>query len=329
MPKQILSQLHHSLGRCGKSFDKILKNSKQEKRKVTLGSQWNKMEKNLRYARKINRFWGIKLSFWNLGQLQKFRLIHVVAIPLEKAMASHSSTLAWKIHGQRSLVGCSPWSHEELDTTEWLHFHFSLSCIGEGNGNPLQCSCLENPRDGRAWWAAVYGVTQSRTRLKRLSSSSSSSSNSFRKDFIKWRILFMGLLEFTKRLVLLISEMLNKFQYFTTLLSWLYLREFQTTHCPANKWCSSGSSVPCGCCLLLPESFFLPHSSKLKSLGRHPRLQSAKHVAPTVILQSWLKALLYFVCNNMYSIWWIVLIIQIQILRKYIWFPIVIIDILY
>ena len=56
--------------------------------------------------------------------------------------------------------------------TEWLHFHFSLSCIGEGNGNPLQCSCLENPRDGGAWWAAVYGVAQSRTRLKRLSSSS-------------------------------------------------------------------------------------------------------------------------------------------------------------
>ena len=56
--------------------------------------------------------------------------------------------------------------------TEGLHFHFSLSCIGEGNGNPLQCSCLENPRDGGAWWAAVYGVTQSWTRLNRLSSSS-------------------------------------------------------------------------------------------------------------------------------------------------------------
>src|SRR5574337_1206824 len=63
------------------------------------------------------------------------------------------------------------------DTTEKLHFHISLSCIGEGNGNPLQCSCLENPRDGGAWWAAVYGVAQGRTRLKRLSSSSSSSSN--------------------------------------------------------------------------------------------------------------------------------------------------------
>ena len=89
---------------------------------------------------------------------------------LEKAMATHSSTFAWKI----------PWTEEpgrlqsmgllESDTTERLHFHFSLSCIGEGNGNPLQCSFLENPRDGEDWWAAVYGVAQSRTRLKRLSS---------------------------------------------------------------------------------------------------------------------------------------------------------------
>ena len=134
----------------------------------------------------------------------------------EKAMAPHSSILAWKIpwmeepgrlqsmslwrdghnwatslslftlmlwrrqwhptpvksHGRRSLVGCSPWGHEESDMTNQLHFHFSLSCIGEGNGNPLQCSCLENPRDGGARWAAIYGVTQIRTRLKWLSSSS-------------------------------------------------------------------------------------------------------------------------------------------------------------
>ena len=76
-----------------------------------------------------------------------------------------------------SQVGCSLWGHQESDMTERLHFHFSLSCIGEGNGNPLQCSCLENPRDGGAWWAAVYGVAQSRTQLKRLSSSSISSSN--------------------------------------------------------------------------------------------------------------------------------------------------------
>ena len=67
-------------------------------------------------------------------------------------------------------MGCSPWDCSELDTSERLHF--SLSCIGEGNGNPLQCSWLENPRDGGALWAAVYGVAQSRTRLKRLSSSS-------------------------------------------------------------------------------------------------------------------------------------------------------------
>jgi len=77
-----------------------------------------------------------------------------------------------KSHGRRSLLGSSPWGCKESDTTEWLHFHFSVSCIGEGNGNPLQCSCLENPRDGGAWWAAVYGVAQSRTRLKQLSSSS-------------------------------------------------------------------------------------------------------------------------------------------------------------
>ena len=82
--------------------------------------------------------------------------------------------LPGKSHGWRSLVGCSPWGRWGSDTTEQLHFHFSLSCIGEVNGNPLQCSCLENPRDGGAWWAVIYGVAQSRTRLKRLSSSSSS-----------------------------------------------------------------------------------------------------------------------------------------------------------
>ena len=86
--------------------------------------------------------------------------------------------LPGKSHEWRSLVGCSPWDREESDTTERLYFHFSLSCIGEGNGNPLQCSCLENPRDGGACWAAVYGVAQSRTRLKRFSSSCSSSSSS-------------------------------------------------------------------------------------------------------------------------------------------------------
>ena len=80
--------------------------------------------------------------------------------------------LPGKSHGERSLVGCSPWGREELDTTERLHLPFTLSCTGEGNGTPLQCSCLENPMDGGAWWAAIHGVAQSRTRLKRLSSSS-------------------------------------------------------------------------------------------------------------------------------------------------------------
>ena len=81
--------------------------------------------------------------------------------------------LPGKSHGWKSLVGCSPWGHKESDTTERLHFHLSLSCIGEGSGNPLQYSCLENPRDGGAWRADVYGVTQSCARLKWLSSSSS------------------------------------------------------------------------------------------------------------------------------------------------------------
>ena len=82
---------------------------------------------------------------------------------LEKEMATLSSVLAWRIPGTGSLVGCCLWGRTESDTTELLHFHFSLSCIGEGNGNPLQCSCLKNPRGGGAWWAAVYGVAQSRT----------------------------------------------------------------------------------------------------------------------------------------------------------------------
>ena len=147
---------------------------------------------------------------------------------LEKAIAPHSSTLAWKIpwmeepgglqsmgslrvghdwatslslftfmhwrrnrqptpvflpgesQGRRSLVGCRLRGRTESDTTERLHFHLSLSYIGEGNGNLLQCSCLENPRDGGAWWAAVYGVAQSQTRLKRLSSSSISGT------FVRW-----------------------------------------------------------------------------------------------------------------------------------------------
>ena len=87
-------------------------------------------------------------------------------------MAPTPVLLPGESRGWRSLVGCSPWGREESDMTARLHFHFPLSCIGEGNGNPLQCSCLENPRDRGARWAAVSGVAQSWTRLTRLSSSS-------------------------------------------------------------------------------------------------------------------------------------------------------------
>ena len=86
--------------------------------------------------------------------------------PLEKEMAIHSSILAWIIPCTEEPGGLQSMGRWESDRTERLHFHFSLSYIGEGKGNPFQRSCLENPRDGRAWWAAVYGVTQSRTRLK-------------------------------------------------------------------------------------------------------------------------------------------------------------------
>ena len=96
--------------------------------------------------------------------------------------------LPGKSHGRRSLVGCGPWGRWELDTAEQLPFLFSLSCIGEGNGNPLQCSCPENPRDGGAWWAAVYGVAQSWIQLKWLSSSSSSISTLFSLAF--WTFFF-------------------------------------------------------------------------------------------------------------------------------------------
>ena len=94
---------------------------------------------------------------------------HVVVFALSKSERQRRQwhptpvLLPGKSHGWRSLVGCSPWGRKESDTTERLNFHFSLSCIGEGNGNPLQCSCLENPRDGGACWAAICGVAQSWT----------------------------------------------------------------------------------------------------------------------------------------------------------------------
>ena len=113
-------------------------------------------------------------SFWVCDVLPPISLGSLPPQPLFSSPSSiwrrqwHSTPvlLPGKSHGWRSLVGCHLWGHTESDTTERLHFHFSLSCIGEGNGNPLQYSCLENPRDRGAWWAAVYGVAQSQTRLK-------------------------------------------------------------------------------------------------------------------------------------------------------------------
>ena len=125
---------------------------------------------------KYYSFWQVLLNSPSEVICQTDAIINVLLeCLLEKAMAPHSSTLAWKI----------PWMEEpgRLQSMESLRvghdWATSLSlftpCIGEGHGNPLQCSCLENPRDGGAWWTAVYGVAQSRTRLKRLSSSSSNS----------------------------------------------------------------------------------------------------------------------------------------------------------
>ena len=110
-------------------------------------------------------------TWWWLGEEFGRPVVPASSLPLEKEMATHSSTLAWKIPWMEEPGRLQTMELRRVGPTERLHFHLSLSCIGEGNGNPLQCSCLENPRDGGAWWAAVYGVAQSWTQLKRLSSS--------------------------------------------------------------------------------------------------------------------------------------------------------------
>ena len=120
----------------------------------------------------LSELWANKLLLFKLKTTEQENKRSLIVNKRRRQWQPIPVLLPGKSHGRRSLEGCSPWGCEELDTTEWLHFHFSLSCIGEGNGNPLQCSCLENPRDGGAWLAAVYGVAQSRTQLKWLSSSS-------------------------------------------------------------------------------------------------------------------------------------------------------------
>ena len=159
----------------------ITKNCKQpnicKSRIVNSGgtfAQWNTKQCNGKhFPDTLKKCGGIpKATCWVKETMQKSNCsMNPFTWYLRTGMQWHPTPvlLPWKSHGRRSLVGCSPWGRYKSDTTERLHFHFSLSCIGEGNGNPLQCSCLENPRDWGAWWAAVYGVAQSRTRLKWLS----------------------------------------------------------------------------------------------------------------------------------------------------------------
>ena len=127
-------------------------------RSFTFWKNWGEFNTQIAISKEISQ-WHLVLS-------------QVYNYPLLRRRQWHPTPvlLPGKSHGWRSLVGCSPWGRWELDMTERLRFHFSLSCIVEGNGNLLQCSCLEKPRDGGAWWAAVCGVTQSQTQLKGLSS---------------------------------------------------------------------------------------------------------------------------------------------------------------
>ena len=167
--------------------------------------------------------------------------------------------LPGKSHGWRSLVGCSPWGRWESDRTERLHFHFSLSCIGEGNGNPLQCSCLENPRHGGAWWAAVYGVAQSRTRLKRLSSSSSNMISSANRDNF-------------------ISSFPICFWFFLLKLFWLVLPLL------LNK--NGGSGHPCFFPDLRGKAFSLSLLNIMLTVGLSYRLLWYWHMIPLLLLLS-------------------------------------------
>ena len=124
------------------------------------GAWWAIVHGVAKSKKQLSDWTCMQYSLWALPAVHRRRRWHPTLV-----------LLPGKSHGWRSLVGCSPWGCWESDTTERLHFHFSLWCIGEGNGNPPQCSCLENPRDGGAWWAAAYGVAQSQMWLKWLSSS--------------------------------------------------------------------------------------------------------------------------------------------------------------
>ena len=113
---------------------------------------------SLPFLSKAIVFSTFSFSFWSLNPYLQSYLDCCILDSQRKQWQATPVLLPRKSHGQRSLVGCNPWGCEESDTTERLDFHFSLSCIGEGNGTPLQYSCLENPMDGGAWRARVQGV---------------------------------------------------------------------------------------------------------------------------------------------------------------------------
>ena len=115
----------------------FIKCSKTKFLGINLTKRWNFYAENQRILKGIE-----DINKWKGIHVHRRRQWHPTPV-----------LLPGNSHGWRGLVGCSPWGHWGSDTTERLHFHFSLSCIGEGNGNPLQCSCLENPRDRGAWWA--------------------------------------------------------------------------------------------------------------------------------------------------------------------------------
>ena len=145
-------------------------NELQKKFWFWVSELWMRVQKPVHKSQSCCCSMAVSLS-WLPWKISFRSSLYQPMLPQEKAMAPHSSTFAWKIPWTEEPGGLQSMRSLESDTTERLHFHFSLSCIGKGNGNPLQCSCLENPRDRGAWWAAVYGVAQSRTRLKRRSSS--------------------------------------------------------------------------------------------------------------------------------------------------------------
>ena len=205
--------------------------------------------------------------------------------------------LPGKSHGWRNLVGCSPWGREESDTTERLHFHFSLSCTGEGNGNPLQCSCLENPRDREAWWAAIYGVAQSWTRLKGLSSSS----NSFYKDFnfstSSPTVLTSSSSFFNSHLNTWVSQSVSQFSL-SVMSNSLPPHGLQharlpcpsptlgacSNSCPMSQWCHPtiiSSVVPFSSCLQsFPASGSFPMSQFFTSGGQSTAVSASASVLP-------------------------------------------------